>query len=76
MKTYDQLTADEQTRALAHERAQLAGTLRDYLIGNNRETMPAALRPIIDRFDQAALARVQARSYLTGAQERDAVRID
>ena len=76
MKTYDQLTPDEQTRALAHERVQLAGTLRDYLLGNNRDTMPAALRPIIDRFDQAALARVQARSYLTGEQERNAVRID
>jgi hypothetical protein len=76
VKTYDQLTTEEQTRALAHERTNLAGKLRDYLIGNNRDAMPIALRPIVDRFDQAALSQAQGRTYLTGAVERDAVKID
>ena len=76
MKTYDQLTAEDQARALAEERSQLAGKFRDYLLGNNRETAPADFQPIIDRFDALALARVKARDYLTGEQERDAVRID
>ena len=76
MKTYDQLTTEDQQRALAQERTELAERLRDYLIGNNRETVPAPFQPIIDRFDALALNRVKARSYLTGAAERDAVRID
>ncbi len=76
MKTFDQLITEEQERALAHERTDLAGKLRDYLIGNNRDTMPIALRPIITSFDAVALSQAQSRTYLTGAVEREAVRID
>ena len=76
MKTYDQLTLEEQARALSQERSTLAGKFHDYLLGNNRETVPVAFQPIITSFDALALTRVKTRNYLTGEQERDAVRID
>ena len=76
MKTYDQLTPEERANALSQERSQLAGEFRDYLLGNNRETVPVAFQPLIAGFDALALNRVKARNYLSDAAERDAVRID
>jgi len=57
MKTYAQLTIEEQARALVQERTALAGKLRDYLLGNNRGTMPPDLQPIIDAFEASVLSR-------------------
>jgi hypothetical protein len=76
VNSYSELTAEQRERALAHARVELAAELRDYLLGNNREAMPMALRPIIDRFEAVVLARAQTRNYLTGVQERGAVRVD
>jgi len=76
MKTYAQLTTDEQQRALVHERAALAGKVRDYLLGNNRGTMPPDLQPIIDAFEASVLSRARRNNYLETEQERAATRLD
>ena len=76
MKTHAQLTTEEQQHAVALARAELATEIRDYLLGNNRETMPVQLQPVVRAFDAAALARAQGRNYLTTAAERDAIPLD
>jgi hypothetical protein len=76
MKTYLQLTPEEQQRALVHERAALASKLRDYLLGNNRGLMPPDLQPIIDAFEASVLSRARRNHYLKTEAQRNAVRID
>ena len=76
MKTYAQLTIEEQARALLQERAALANKVRDYLLGNNRGTMPPDLQPMIDAFEASVLSRARRNDYLETEQERAATRLD